>query len=101
MGAEHFPVRLRELREAAGLTQRDLADKIGVHVDAVARWEQGRREPSWGTILALAEALGVDCTAFTTPSEGSSESRGRGRPRKAEGTEALSKPASKKGKSKK
>jgi transcriptional regulator with XRE-family HTH domain len=88
MGAEWFPARLRELREAAGLTQHDLAKKIGVHVDAVARWEQGRREPSWTTVLALAGALGVDCTAFTTPPTEGAEPRGRGRPRKVEGDQA-------------
>ena len=96
MGAEQFPGRLRELREAAGLTQRDLADKIGVHVDAVARWEQGRREPSWATVLALAVALGVDCMAFTAPPAEGAEPRGRGRPRKVEGGQTGAGPSGKK-----
>jgi transcriptional regulator with XRE-family HTH domain len=115
MEAERFPGRLRELREAAGLTQRDLADKIGVHVDAVARWEQGRREPSWATVLALAEALGVDCTAFTQapaqrppagpgrprkgPAEAPAPMRPRGRPRKEQAADlppAQEKPARRK-----
>jgi hypothetical protein len=32
--------------------------------DGVAHLEQGRRKPSWETVLALAAALGVDCKAF-------------------------------------
>jgi transcriptional regulator with XRE-family HTH domain len=59
-----FPDRLRELREQAGLTQEQLAERVGVKRDAVARWESGRREPGWSSILALCKALGVECTAF-------------------------------------
>ena len=76
-----FADRLRELREAAGLTQEQLAEQIGVKREAVARWEAGKREPGWSNVLALAEALGVDCTAFTQqPVERTSA--GPGRPRK-------------------
>jgi transcriptional regulator with XRE-family HTH domain len=64
--ADRFARRLRELREAAGLTQEQLAARAGVKRDAIARWERGAREPAWGNVLALAEALGVSCEAFTT-----------------------------------
>ena len=47
MGAEWFAGRLRELRERAGLTQKDLADRAGVSKATVADLEQGRYEPSW------------------------------------------------------
>jgi DNA-binding transcriptional regulator YiaG len=36
----------RAVRYALGLTQRELADQIGVTVRAVQSWEQGWREPS-------------------------------------------------------
>lgn len=82
MNLERFPAMLRQLRIGAGLTQDDLAERVGVKRDAVARWEAGRREPSWGNILALASALGVSCEAFTEqPTEGT-PSPGRGRPKK-------------------
>src|SRR5262245_29930418 len=64
MSAEWFAGRLRELRTEAGLTQEELAEKVGVKRDAIARWERGRREPRVSNVHALAEALGVDCTAF-------------------------------------
>ena len=61
---ECFARRLRELREQAGLSQEDLASKIGVHRVALARWEGGKREPAWSKVAALADALGVTCEAF-------------------------------------
>jgi hypothetical protein len=42
----------------------------------------GEREPGWFNVLALAEAVGVDCTAFTQEPAARPPS-GPGRPRKA------------------
>ena len=52
--------RIREARLRAGLTQTELADKVGLKFSAICKYEKGRvvnlrRE----TILALAEALNV------------------------------------------
>ena len=65
MNAEWFAGRLRELREAAGLTQQQLADRSGTGWRTIAHLEGGDRQPSWGTVLALCQALGVTCEAFT------------------------------------
>jgi transcriptional regulator with XRE-family HTH domain len=51
--------KLRELREARGLTQDQLAGLSGLPAGTVRNYEQGRREPSWEAVWALAEALGV------------------------------------------
>lgn len=61
-----FARRLKELREAAGLTQKELAEKAGLHLGGVFKLEQGVNEPSWATVRALTRALGVDCKAFDT-----------------------------------
>jgi transcriptional regulator with XRE-family HTH domain len=82
MSAEWFSARLRELREAAGLTQEQLAGRVGVKRDAVARWEARVREPSWSNVVALAEALGVECGAFLEEPTDRPEPQ-RGRPPKA------------------
>jgi transcriptional regulator with XRE-family HTH domain len=61
-----FAGRLRELREAAGLSRKELADKAGLQSEAgIRNLEQGVRRPTWETVLALARALGVSCEAFT------------------------------------
>jgi transcriptional regulator with XRE-family HTH domain len=80
-----FAQRLRALREAAGLTQQQLAERAGLYPFSVAKLEQGVQEPTWPTVLDLARALGVNCLAFVA--EGDSPpppKRGPGRPRKAE-----------------
>jgi transcriptional regulator with XRE-family HTH domain len=87
-----FAARLREMRESAGLTQEQLADRAGVKRDAVARWEAGKREPGWSSVLALCQALGVSCEAFTkepAPREGAAPGRP---PKRAEGAPAADKP---------
>jgi transcriptional regulator with XRE-family HTH domain len=76
-----FAGRLREMREAAKLTQQHLADKAGLKIGGIRDLEQGRRSPAWETVLALADALGVKCDAFTTP-PADREPPGRGRPPK-------------------
>jgi len=76
-----FGIRLKELREAAKLTQQQLADKAGVSQRAVSHWEQGLREPSWSNAKSLADALGVDCTAFEKRATRTSRTK-RGRPAK-------------------
>lgn len=43
----------REVRRELGLTQQQLADRIGVTVKAVQHWEQGVRQPSGQSERAL------------------------------------------------
>jgi transcriptional regulator with XRE-family HTH domain len=52
--------RLRELRLARGLTQEQLARKIDVGLDAVRKWERGKRTPMLDLAAKLADAL--ECT---------------------------------------
>jgi XRE family transcriptional regulator, regulator of sulfur utilization len=82
MDAEWFAGRLRELREAVGLSRKELADKAGMRSEAgIRNLEQGIRKPSWETVLALCKALGVACDAFTH--EPTDQPTGKaGRPRK-------------------
>ena len=55
---------LREMREAAGLTQFQLAERAGMVLSALARIERGARSPGALTVLALWRALGGDCETF-------------------------------------
>lgn len=54
-----LPERLRALREKRGMTQRELADAIGVSRQAIGFYESGEREPDLTTIQKLAHALGT------------------------------------------
>ncbi len=51
--------RLRQAREAAQLTQLELADCSGLTHEAISNLELGRRAPRATTVRALARALGI------------------------------------------
>lgn len=46
-------------REAAGMTQRELAEKLGVDASTVCYWEKGKNTPSVKTLMKIAGILGV------------------------------------------
>ena len=54
--------RLRELREARGLSLRKLAVKADVHYVSIARLEAGLLDPRLSTLLKLCKVLGVTLT---------------------------------------
>lgn len=49
---------MRELRLAAGFSQRALARRAGTSQPAIARYEGGAAAPSWETLQRLAAACG-------------------------------------------
>ena len=54
-----FAGRLREAREAAGLTLWGLGDAAGISGPAVSQFEHGPKLPTLETAARLAAALGV------------------------------------------
>ena len=65
MVAKIYPRRVRrvylaEWRESRGLTQAQLADRLGCNVMTVSRWELHKTAISTDALAALAEALGGD-----------------------------------------
>jgi len=52
-------IRLKEIRQARGLTQKELAQKIGVSTGAIGLYETNRRMPDLSTLKKLADALNV------------------------------------------
>jgi transcriptional regulator with XRE-family HTH domain len=51
---------IREARLRAGLTQADLARRVGRAQPAIARWESGRVEPSLETLRSIIRACGLE-----------------------------------------
>ena len=52
-------IRIAILRISKGWSQAELAWRIGVSTSAVGMYEQGRREPSLGLLVRLAQELGA------------------------------------------
>ena len=51
---------LQELRKEKGLTQEQLAEKVGVARRTVSRWETGFNMPDLDVLIELADLYGVD-----------------------------------------
>lgn len=52
-------IRIRKYRELRGLSQKELADLIGVSNSRVSNWEQGINRPNADIISDLCKALDV------------------------------------------
>ncbi len=66
--------RIERARISLGLTRRDLAKVARVDAGTVGDMLAGRRRPTFGTIRAIARALGLDLAqviAFDASTEGS------------------------------
>lgn len=55
-----FAGRLRQAREQAGLTQQDLAKKLGVTKSAIGNYENGVSSPKWDILIKIFDVLHVD-----------------------------------------
>jgi transcriptional regulator with XRE-family HTH domain len=58
------PTKLKELREAKGLSVRGLAREAGVSTETIYSVEHGHRQPSVRTLGKIASALGVEVKDF-------------------------------------
>lgn len=57
--AMDFPERLAALRKDRGLTQQALAERVGIHVSQLRRYEGGGAQPTLDVIRRLAIALSI------------------------------------------
>jgi transcriptional regulator with XRE-family HTH domain len=53
---------IRQARLRAGLTQRELGERIRRPQSQIARWESGRVEPSLETLRRVVRACGLELT---------------------------------------
>lgn len=56
--------RVRRARREAGLSQSQLAARIGAHTTSISDWERGRNEPSARHIVGIARETGKKVEFF-------------------------------------
>ncbi|QGP90726.1 Cytoskeleton protein RodZ [Neomoorella glycerini] len=61
--------KLKRLREKMGLTQKELAQQVGISHSLIGQIETDRIQPSLATLSSLAEALGVSTCYFLMEEE--------------------------------
>ena len=54
-----FSENMLQLRKMAGLTQEELAEKIGVSRQSLSKWEKGESIPDLENAASIAQALGA------------------------------------------
>lgn len=71
--------KIRQARLRKGITQNQIAEKIGISQPTYAQWENGKRRPKMETLKKIADALEVpvstlyDDYEFVDPGEGLTE----------------------------
>lgn len=68
-----FGKRVGDLRDEAGLTQKQLAAVVGGGDSKVSEWESGKRAPDAESLMRLAVALGTTVDYLLTGEEGAGE----------------------------
>lgn len=63
---ESFSKRIAQLRTKRGLTQKDIAEALGVPLSTYKEWEYGRRIQGEKIYVDLAEVLGVSLRSLLT-----------------------------------
>ena len=63
---ELIAMRIRDLRDIAGFTTAQMADKTGISLEEYEAYETGTRDFSFSHLFNIAEALGVDISDLLT-----------------------------------
>ena len=74
-GYKTFLAQLRDARRAAGLTQENLAQRLGQTQSFVSKCERGERRIDVIELRMFCQALGVSFTGFVRRLDGSLRSR--------------------------
>ena len=64
MDSDTVGTRIKTMRMSRGLSQAQLARKIGVGQSTVAMWENGSRIPSWDAIDSLSDVFNTPPSAI-------------------------------------
>ena len=59
--------KMIELRKQNGLSQQDLADRLGVSRQAISRWETGAVQPLADSVKSLAQVFQVSTDYLLNP----------------------------------
>lgn len=69
---EEVKMKLRELRERSGFTQKAFAERVGIPVRTYQNYEQGHRDiykADINTLLRICDVAGCDLAEFITDEE--------------------------------
>lgn len=56
---------IEQCRKVSGLSQRDLSERSGLHPTHISGLERGARNPTYGSLVEVAEGLGISVGELT------------------------------------
>ena len=65
--ARRVGARIRAIRNAKGMSQAELGEKVGLNADRIQKYENGARKPKADMLKSIADALGVSTLALADP----------------------------------
>ena len=65
--AHRVGARIRAIRNAKGMSQAELGEKVGLNADRIQKYENGVRKPKADMLKSIADALGVSTLALADP----------------------------------
>ena len=65
--------RVSQYRKTAGLTQHDLAEKVGISIESISRLERGSTMTSIAKLDDIAQALGIELADLLNFQDGKSK----------------------------
>lgn len=60
-----FQIALKKLRENNGMSQKKLAEELGLSQSTIGMWESGKNRPEYSNLLKLAEIFNVSVSELT------------------------------------
>lgn len=64
MNQEKIGKLIKDIRKKNNLTQKELAEKLGVTYQAVSKWENGRNIPDISLLKQMSEEFGIELSGF-------------------------------------
>lgn len=58
-------IKISQLRKLAGLTQKQMANILGIPKQSVSKWESGTSMPDWESMVKISKLYGISLDEFT------------------------------------
>ena len=66
-GMSDIGENIKKMRKKSGITQTELANRVGTTFQSISQWECGKRNPKYSTVVKIAKAIGCKPDEILSP----------------------------------